>query len=252
MGGLIPRCEIFVSLAFVLLLGCSTTATAPVVSSLKLDESFTHEAIVAGKMGIGGVVSLAAASDRREAATYARLLRSALMNERADFVVLPVEEVTRKIGIDSQQMILEEYAQTARLSLPSLKEAQAVADECRYIVFARVIDNEVEEACREYTETDPEEGSSEESIWVELITTRHITASMDVYDLVKASSVFHGTIDISKSAIKKYSKTKDRNIGEMFLRIPVHAFVQTALQPKPPSTEKLLGTVFVAFAKNMP
>lgn len=96
MGGLIPRCEIFVSLAFVLLLGCSTTATAPVVSSLKLDESFTHEAIVAGKMGIGGVVSLAAASDRREAATYARLLRSALMNERADFVVLPVEEVTKK------------------------------------------------------------------------------------------------------------------------------------------------------------
>ena len=59
-------------------------------------------------------------------------------------------------------------------------------------------------------------------------------------------------LPISKSAIKKYSKTKDRNIGEMFLRIPVHAFVQTALQPKPPSTEKLLGTVFVAFAKNMP
>lgn len=252
MGSLTLRYEILVSLAFVLLLGCSTTATPPLVSSFKFDESLTHEAIVAGKIGIGGVVSVVDSPDRTVATTYGHLLRTALLNQRADFVVLPADQVRRGIGTDCHQMILEEYAQADGSSLPSLKEVQAIADECRYIVFARIIDDEVAETYREYTETDWEQGSPEEGVRVKLITTRHITASIDVYDLVTANSVFHSTMDTSESVSKEYSKTQDKNIGETFLRIPVHAFVQTALQPKPPSTERLLGKLFVAFAKNMP
>jgi hypothetical protein len=226
-----------------------------------MHESFTHEEIVAGKMGIGGVVSVANDSKEPEAAGYARLLRRVLMTERRDFVVLPIEEVRRRIGTDYHQAILEEYARSGRLSLTSLKKAQAVAGACRYIVFARIIDNRVEEACQEHTEEgweqglpweDWEESAREEDVWVELITTRHMTASIDVYDLVRPISVFHGTLDISESVSKEYAKTEEKNIAEMFLRLPTHAFLETALQPNPPSTARLLGKLSITFSKNMP
>ena len=252
MASLMPPCQILVSLAVVLLAGCATTVTAPGVPSFKIDESLTHEKIVAGKMGIGGVVTHVSDCDRAESDRYASLLRRTSMNEREDFVVLPIEEVRRRIGTDSHKIILEEYAQSGRLSLPSLMEAQAVADECRYMVFAVIIDNKVDVTRREYTESDWKTGSSEEELWVDLVTTRHMSASMDIYDLIRAISVFRGTVDISESVSKEYAKTADRNIGEAFMRMPVHVFMQTALQPKPPSTERILGKLFVIFANNIP
>jgi hypothetical protein len=252
MARLMPRWQILVGLAVVWLAGCATTVTAPVISPLKIDESLTHETIVAGKMGIGGVVTHVSDSGSAEAGTYARLLRKTFMNERQDFVVLPIEEVRRKIGTDRHETVLQEYARAGRLTGPCLMEAQAVANECRYMIFASIIDNEVNVTCREYTETDWETGSSQGDLWVEVMTTRYMRASMDIYDLVTAVSVFRGTVNISESVSKKYSKTADRNIGERFLRMPVHAFLQTALQPEPPSTEGVLEKLFVTFAKSVP
>jgi hypothetical protein len=252
MAGLMPRCRILVGLAVVLLAGCATTVTSPVISTLEIDESLTHEKIVAGKMGIGGVVSHVSDPNSAEAGRYARLLQETFMNEREDFVVLAIEEVRRRIGSDRHEMVLREYTQAGRLTRPSLMEAQTVADECRYMIFASIIDNEVDVACREYTETDWETDSSQEDLWVEVMTTRYMHASMDIYDLVTTVSVFHGTVNISESVSKKYSKTPDRNIGEAFLRIPVHAFLQTVLQPEPPSTEEILGKLFVTFVKSVP
>lgn len=268
MPKLIPRCKIFISLALAWLLGCSSTATSPVASSFKIHESFTREQIVVGNMGIGGVVSVVNDSEEPAADEHARLLRNALMTKRKDFVVLPIEKVKRIIGTDDYQVILEEYARSGHVSLASLREAQVMAGACRYIVFARITNNRVEEASQEYTEEDweqspppgdqslssedQEERTPEEDIWVELITTRHMTASIDVYDLLRPMSVFHGTLNISESVRKEYAKTEDRNIAETFLRLPTHAFLETALQPKPPATARLLGKLFITFSKNMP
>jgi hypothetical protein len=268
MPKLIRRWEIFISLSVALLSGCSTTATSPVASSFEIHESFTHEKIVAGKMGIGGVVSVADYSKEPAADEHARLLRNALMTERKDFVVLPIDKVKGMIGTDYHQAILDEYARSGQLSLEALRKTQTIAGACSYIVFARIMDNRVEEARQEYTEEvwgqslpeenlsspseDQEESTPEEDIWVELITTRHMTASIDVYDLLGTMSVFHGTLNISESVHKEYAKTEDRNIAEMFLRLPTHVLLETALQPKPPATDRLLGKLFITFSKNMP
>ena len=256
----ILRCKTFCVLSVFVLFGLifSGCAAMPEIINLKQDENFTHDEIVAGMMGVGGVVSIANDLDESESRKYAGLLKDSFQSARKELVILPVEEVVRWIGNDDYQTIFHNYKYTGNLNLDFLKNQTSQAA-FRYLLLARIIENDVSETSKRCprpeipTQFDLKGNPIIKEIAVELISTRRIDVSLDIYDLKKKILVFSGIINESKSKTRTaYYEKKDEGIGRTFALIPVRAFLEVALKPSAPSTDELLHKIFKAFARYIP
>jgi hypothetical protein len=244
-------------LLFILLFsGC---ATVPKISSLKHDKSFTHEKFVAGMVGIGGVVSLANDLDQLLSRKYAGIVKDSFLSARKEFVVVPVEAVVQRIDQGHYRRLLQDYKCAGELNADSLKGLKSFLAAFRYLLLVRITGNEIIKS----TEKSPRpemppkwdlEGNPViKEIAVELITTRRIAVSLDIYDLKKEILVWHGTIHETKSKKRTaYIEKKDEGIGRSFALIPVRAFLEVALQPSAPPADKLLHKIFKSFAQYLP
>jgi len=253
------RIKILLLLSLLFVLVCNGCATIPEIINLKQDESFTHDEIVAGKMAVGGVVSMANDLDEQENSKYAVILRDSFLSVRKEFVILPVEEVVQKLGKGLYRKILYDYKYTGELNLDFLKKLESCQTAFRYLLLVRIIENEVSER----TEKRPRSEIPPKTDWsgnpivneidVVMIATRRIIVSLDVYDLKKKYLAFSGEIDESKSKERSpYFEEKDEDIVKSFKLIPMRAFLEVTLQPSAPPTDKLLHNIFKAFAQNMP
>jgi len=252
----ILRCKTFCVLSFLVLSGC---ATIPGIINLKQDESFTHDEIVGGMMGVGGVVSIVNDLDESESSKYAGILRDSFLSVRKEFVILPVEEVVQWIGNDHYKTILHDYKYTGELNLDFLKKLESSQTAFRYLLLVRIIENEVTETKEKCPrpeippQWDLEGNPIVKEIAVELITTRRIRISLDIYDLKKGIPVWSCIINESKSKERTvYFEEKDEDIGRMFALIPVRAFLEVTLQPSVPRTDELLHKIFKVFAQYIP
>ena len=250
------RCKTFCILSFLVFSGC---ATIPGINNLTQDESFTHDKIVAGMMGVGGVVSIVNDLDHSVSRKYADILRDSLVSVRNQLVILPVGEVAQRLEKDHYQAILHDYKYTGKLNVDFLKKLELSQTAFRYLLLVRIIENEITKT-REKSprpeippQWDLEGNPIVKEIAVELITTRRIGVSLDIYDLKKKIPVFSGMINESKSKERTvYIEKKDEGIGRTFALIPVRAFLEVALEPAAPRTDKLLRKIFKAFAQYIP
>ncbi|MCP4371327.1 MAG: hypothetical protein GY797_24900, partial [Deltaproteobacteria bacterium] len=238
------RCKTFCILSFLVFSGC---ATIPGITNLKQHKSFTRDEIVAGMMGVGGVVSIVNDLDPLAGGKYADILRDSLLSVREEFVILPVEEVVQRLEKDHYQAISHNYKYTGKLDLDLLKKLDSSQTAFRYLLLVRIIENEITKTREKSPRPeipprwDLEGNPIVKEIAVELITTRRIGASLDIYDLKKKIPVFSGMINESKSKERTaYIEKKDEGIGRMFALIPVRAFLEVALEPSAPRTDKLL------------
>ena len=252
----ILMCKTFCVLSFLVLSGC---ATIPEIINLKQDESFTHDEIVGGMMGVGGVVSIVNDLDESESSKYAGILRDSFLSVRKEFVILPVEEVLQWIGNNNYQTILHDYKYTGELNLDFFKRLESSQTVFKYLLLVRIIENEVTETKKKCPrpeippQWDLEGNPIVKEIAVELITTRRIRASLDIYDLKKGIPVWSGIVNESKSKKRTaYFEKKDENIGRTFALIPVRAFLEVTLRPSVPRTDELLYKIFKAFAQYIP
>ncbi len=238
---------------------CNGCATIPEIVNLKQDESFTHDEIVAGKIVVGGVISIVNDLDESESSKYADMLRDSFLSVRKEFVILPVEEAVQRLGKDLYQAILCDYKYTGELNLDFLKKLESCQTAFRYLLLVRIIENEASES----TEKRPRSEIPPKTDWkgnpivkeidVVLIAKRRISVSVDVYDLKKRILALSGEINESESNERSpYSEEKDEDIIKSFTLIPVRVFLEVTLQPSAPSTDKLLHKIFKAFAQNMP
>jgi len=248
---------LLLSLLFVVI--CNGCATIPEIVNLEQDESFTHDEIVAGKMVVGGVVSVVNDLDESESGKYADMLSDSFLSVRKEFVILPVEEVVQRLGKELYQKILYDYKYTGELNLDFLKKLECCQTAFRYLLLVRIIENEVSERKEKRPrleippKTDWKGNPIVEEIDIVLIATRRIIVSLDVYDLKKRILAFSGEIDESKSKERSpYFEEKDEDIIKSFALIPLRAFLEVTLQPSAPPTDKLLHTIFKAFVQNMP
>jgi len=253
------RIKILLLLSLIFVTICNGCATIPEIINLKQDESFTHDEIVAGKMVVGGVVSVVNDLDESESSKYADMLRDSFLSVRKEFVILPVEEVVQRLGKELYQKILYDYKYTGELNLDFLKKLESCQTAFRYFLLVRILENEVTESTekRPRTEippkTDWKGNPIVKKIDIVLIATRRISVSVDVYDLKKRILALSGEIDESKSKERSpYYEEKDEDIVKSFKLIPVRAFLGVVFQPSAPSTEKLLHNIFKAFVQNMP
>ncbi len=211
----ILRCKTFCVLSFLVLSGC---ATIPEIINLKQDESFTHDEIVGGMMGVGGVVSIVNDLDESESSKYAGILRNSFLSVKKEFVILPVEEVLQWIENNHYQTILQDYKYTGELNLDFLKKLESSQTAFRYLLLIRIVENEITETKEKYPrpeippQWDLEGNPIVKEIAVELITTRRIRASLDIYDLKKEIPVWSGIINESKSKKKPHISRKRMKI----------------------------------------
>ena len=246
----------FCLLSILVFSGC---ATIPKINNLKQDKSFTPDEIVAGRLGVGGVVSIVNDLDDSARRQYSDILRKSLLSVRKEYVILPVEEVAKWIEKDHYQAILNDYKYTGELSLNLLKKLASSQTAFRYLLLIRIIENEITKT-REKSprpeippQWDLEGNPVVKEIAVELTTSRRIRVSLDIYDLEKEILVWHGTINENKSKERTaYIEKKDEGIGRMFALIPVRTFLEVALEPSAPTTDKLLQKIFKAFAQYIP
>ena len=243
-------------LSGLVLSGC---ATIPEIINLKQDESFTHDEIVSGMMGVGGVVSVVNDLDESVSSKYAGILKESFLSVRKEFVILPVEDVVQWIGNDNYQTILDDYEFTGKLNLDFLKKLESSQTSFRYLLLVRIIENEVTESREKVPrpeippQWDKKGNPIVKEIAVELIATRRIRVSLDIYDLKKGIPVFSGIINESKSKERTaYFEEKDEGIGRTFALIPVRAFLEVTLKPSVPRTDELLHKIFKAFAQYIP
>jgi len=231
----------------------------PEIINLKQDESFTHDEIVAGMMGVGGVVSIVNDLDESESSKYAGILKESFLSVRKEFVILPVEEVVQWIGNGHYHTILHDYKYTGKLNLDFLKKFKSSQNPFRYLLLARIIENEITKTREEVPRPEiPPQWDSKgnpivKEIAVELTATRRMMVSLDIYDLKKGLPVWSGIINESKSKQRTaYFEKKDEGIGRTFALIPVRAFLEVTLQPSIPRTDELLHKIFKAFAQYIP
>jgi len=257
----ILKCKTFCVLSIIVLssLVFSGCAATPEIINLKQDESFTHDEIVGGMMGVCGVVSTVNDLDESESSKYAGILKESFLSVRKEFVILPVEEVVQWIGNDHYQTILDDYQYTGNLNLDFLKKLESSQTAFRYLLLVRIIENEVTETREKCPrpeippQCDLEGNPIVKKIAVELIATRRIRVSLDIYDLKKRLPVWSGIINESKSKQRTaYFEKKDEGIGRTFALIPVRAFLEVTLQPSVPRTDELLHKIFKAFAQYIP
>ncbi len=258
---LILKCKTFCVLSMFVLSGLvlSGCAAMPEIINLKQDESFTHDEIVVGMMGVGGVVSIVNDLDESESSKYAGILKESFLSIRKEFVILSVEDVLQWIGNDHYHMILHDYKYTGKLNLDFLKKLESSPNPFRYLLLVRIIENEVTETREKVPrpeippQFDLEGNPIVKEIAVDLIATRRIRVSLDIYDLKKGLPVWSGIINESKSKQRTaYFEKKDEGIGRTFALIPVRAFLEVALEPSAPPTDKLLQKIFKAFAQYIP
>lgn len=257
----ISRCKKFCILSIFVLSGwvLSGCATIPDIINLKHDESFTHDAIVAGMMGVGGVVSIVNDLEESESRKYATILRDRFLSVREEFVILPVEETAERLGNNLYQQMLDDYTVYGKLNSDFLKELEFCQNAFRFLLLVRIIENEVTETTEKCPrieipqQTDLKGIPIVKELAVRLITERRMMVSLDIYDLKKGILTWSGMINESKSKQRTaYVKDKDEDIGKSFALIPVRAFLEVALKPSAPPTDKLLRKIFLAFAEYMP
>jgi hypothetical protein len=224
-------------------ISCATKAIG-----VRQDSSFKKEAIVKGKMAVGGVVSAKPISDE-EIMRYATSLMDQLNEVRKDYSVSPSGVVADKIGSDVHKSMLAEYKEKGVLGDESLKKLAAGAGGIRYIVFARIDVDAIEKSMRDNSKKDKDGKVVSRSVTATV--SRKISVSYNVYDTGRGISAWSGTMETTKKNSREHSAdsglTAAINVAKS-----IKSGKDKFTYPDPPDINKLLAKNFKGFAKQMP
>ncbi len=236
-------------------LGLWLAACATKVAGLKQSPSFTFDNIARGKISVGGVASAISSESEGHRASLGGILRTALLEERKEFTVIPVGTVASKMGADYPK-VLRELQEVGSLSDTSLGLLRNRIRDSRYIAFARVENDEVSKDRHETASSDkygrPVEGTER----VIANAQRSVTASLIVYDLTNGEMAWSGTVTKSLSGSKQYDKEREIGLVSVIKAIKGDTAAQSPDQkypfPEAPDSKKVLAKVFEGFAENFP
>lgn len=233
------------------LAACSTK-----VAGLKQSPTFTHPALVSGKIAIGGVAAATETLDEGRRSTYSNLLRTALLEERKELTVIPVGTVINKVGPSQYQQMIGELQSAGLLSDKSVTSLKAKLPDARYVTFARVENDEVNHDRNETANHDRNGKAISGSEKVVTTARRDLTASILVYDLKEGDVAWSGSITKSLSNTRHYDKEKELGIVSVINAIKGSSNQvpddQKYPYPSPPESHKVLAMVFEGFGENLP
>ena len=256
-----------IALLVLLLQGCTASHTD---IDFVHEEGFTRQALIAGGLAVGGMVSAVERLDEEERVRYAERLGERIAGKYPDLEMHTAEELQGILGRYYHEVV-DEYRRTGGLTrgtLATLGKRIAVA---RYIALARIVENIVTENRSEYPEEAPEayellkdpsstsrEGTDDSlyvTVWVELSTTRKMTVEMAIYDLRRRSRVLSGSIHESVTRHVKHGRRERKDRHEKLLNTvaqrAVGVVMKSMMQPAAPDEAELLDRVFSGFAEKL-
>jgi hypothetical protein len=232
------------------LVGCATK-----VAGLKQSPTFTFDNIARGKISVGGVALTTAPLSEGHRASLGGILRTALLEERKEFTVLPVGTAASRLGSEYPK-VLRELQEAGSLSEASLGLLRRKIRDSRYIAFARVENDEVSKDRHETASSDKEGKPIPGSERVIANAQRSVTASLLVYDLTNGEMAWSGTVTKSLTGSRQYDKEREIGLVSVIKAIKGDSNTQSPEEkypfPEAPDSKQVLAKVFAGFAENFP
>lgn len=233
-----------------LVAGCATK-----IAGLKTSPSFTHASIMSGKLAIGGVASAYAPMDEGRRSSMAGILRTAILEERKDYNVIPVGSVMNQLG-SQYAVLISEIQNTGSLSDKSIQTLKNKLAGTRYVTFARIESDDVSHDRSETSSTDKDGRLIEGSEKVNTRADRTVSASLHIYDLKSGDVAWGGTVTKTLSASRQYDKERELGLVSVIKAIKGDGAGQSVDQkypyPTAPESQKVLAKVFEGFGENLP
>lgn len=229
-----------------LVIGCTTMKTLfrAKVSGLVKDPSFTYQAVVNGKMAVGGVVSSISQLNNSQRNNYANVLRSQFINERETFQVAPVSSVINALGQEEYGQMLNDYKNSGGIDDSWLKKL-SIKVKARYVIFTSIQSDDVE--------------NTRERLGGKVVSRsiRRVSATMNIYDLQQKYAAWSGTVNQQKTRESKYDEQKESDLIVLIKVIKGATKTQKSDDdlypyPQPPRSNEVVARVFEGFGENMP
>ncbi len=250
---------VLLSAAFLLCpaIGSAGKSSIETVRDLHVDPGFTPDALVAGKMCIGGVTSTVEtdAYGQPSADGFGEILRLRFLQKRTNLAVQP-EALTRHfLGEERYAKILQLYNMWGKIESDVIGEIGAAFDGAvRYVVFARVIADRTTQ--RQFS-TSTYVGEE----WVARDVykrTRYVTVQFVVCDLQEGTCVWTGAIPREAAEESEYAAEKDEDRG-ILARAASHVLFgdnkaerDAKRYPEYPTFEEVVTLAFNRFIRVLP
>jgi hypothetical protein len=248
MGAVMFRkCSLFV-FVFCVVSGFTFVSCATKAIGVRQDSSFKKEAVVQGKMAVGGVVSSKPVSDE-EMTSYANSLKDQIQEKRDDYSVSPSGVVADKLGSEGYKSMLGEYKEKGVLGDESLKKLAESVGGIQYIIFARIDMDSIEKKLVNKSKKDKDGKVISSSVSATI--SRKISVSFNVYDTGRGISAWSGTLETTKKSSREHST--GINVVDVINAVKsVGSGKDRFTYPDPPDIKKLLAKNFKGFAKQLP
>lgn len=233
------------------------TSCATHVEGLKADPSFTYAAVVSNNLLAGGVTSALTTLPPAERNRLGGILRREFLDEREDIRVLPAGTLARSLGTDAYDALLDDYRLYGQLSETQLGDLRNKVTEARYLIFARIESDEIENERTESSVYDKKGKRIEDKKKIKLCTKRTVSASMNIYDLTTDIQAWSGTVEKYDSRSREFETSEYEWIdvlADVILEGVTGEDVDRSQPgfPAPPSMDKLIARIFKGFAENLP
>jgi hypothetical protein len=237
--------SIQVVLLCLLLAACGSRPPRGLWTDPTLDANSLGEGIA-----IGGVVDLTDERDVYAMQQDAKLLESALRENRPSLDVAPWAEARSLVEPDTLDAILASFRLSGRLTGHHLEALAPVATQSRYLMFARIdLDHTVWEYTRRIREM-----SDRTVVDLDPESRRTISLLLDVYDLQTRSLVY--TIPVSRTGVEHGSLHTVESIEsvptETEIRNAIEDLQSSNARPDPADRERLLAAMFKEATKYLP
>ncbi len=188
------RVHIAMIIATLLLVaGCSTK-----VKLADQDPAFADAMMSAQEMALGGVTAApdVGVFDPVDLADAEDALFGAFMSKRGHLEVWPQRRTADQLGDEVLADLVRKYKATGRLNYTELQKLEPTMASCRYLVFARLTEDDIasDTTTGELRDQEaraagvPEHGDTWNSM---VTTTRRIKVTLDVFDLTTGFSVWN-------------------------------------------------------------
>lgn len=244
-------------LAAVILGGLIVASCATHVEGLKTDPSFTYAAVVSNNLMVGGVTSALTTLPPAERNRSGGILRREFLDEREDIRVLPAGTLAQSLGTDAYNALLDDYRLYGQLSETRLGDLRNKVKDARYLIFARIESDEIENERTESSVYDKKGKVVEDKKKIKLCTKRTVSASMNIYDLTTGIQAWSGTVEKYDSRSREFETSEyewTADLAEVIMEGVTGEDIERSKPgfPAPPSMDKMMARVFEGFAENLP
>ena len=234
-------CVLLALCSLLFLVGCAT------VGDVWIAEGFSAECLRQDGLVVGGVVDAASMPDGYWEQSRARLFQDSLREGDDGLPARDAEALILDLGSERYAELAEEYGSDGELCTESLVEIADCAVGARYILFARIIRNEVQKSEESKYNWDTEERTYTKS------TVREVEIIAQVFDLEAGTVVWRALGSHRLGGGTVYQEQEDdRGLGERV----IHAVLgggpaKEPEHPDAPSTEQVLWPILRSLAAEL-